>query len=654
MASIQYYTQKGVYWWKEKGKAVSDAIAAHVRALEDNNTRMKDYELAAKIYGGAQMFGVSPMAGYYPRPPARRSRINGIRRVVDAQTAYVADEKVRVVVLPDGGDFRLQRSAKNANKYILGILTENSVYDDRVCAYRDSCLFGAGGFKVGIVEDRVCIERLRSCDLLFDEEAARYGFKHIRSLYHVTPMAKDVALAKYGHSASAKTAIQNAKPPDNTYRYRFNLHGSLTDYVGLREAWHLRSNKDANDGRHVICTDAGVLLDEAYEYDYFPVALSYYSDPVSGLMGDGLANMLMPLHVTINKYVNKLHDSIDLLGVPRILVDDSTHVPSDHMNAEVGAFIKASTGATPPTIVPPVVVPPDLWHQIEFLLRQMYEDAGLSELTVASKKPPGINAGVALREFLDNQYQRLSVQRDAYNKMWVRLGMHVLYFSNVLYKQGVKLGTKVRSKGEEASVSFGDLDYDENRFDVSVQVTSMLPKMPFARSQQIKEWQAEGYIDRLEAMRLLDIPDLESKTSLMTASIDDIDATIDRLIYGEPTKEEMKKISHLEGDDLEAAKADLVYEPPDETQDVIGPQSYGQRSVLAAYLKSKHNGTPEPRQELLLRFLADAEELTRQLQPPAPMPGPQMPGGMPGAEMMGPGAGVPMEGEAAPQMQQIV
>lgn len=635
---------KPEYWWKRTGrsKSVHESVFDTIRFLDQHQSHKADDNLRrVRLYGNLPIFGLSPTAFSVADPrKSGRVRLNVVRSVIDTAVAHIAKERPRPTVVTDGASYRLKRHAKKLGQFILGVFQQNDVYKQGPAVFRDGALTGTGLFKSWIdwQTKSIKIERVFSDELRFDDAEAMSGWP--RALHHVKPLAREVVLERWGNTERRAKKIREATAPKPAAGIA--AHRNLADMLEVAESWHLPSGPNAKDGRHVICIENETLFDEAWDYDCFPFAAFTWGDPVYGLLGMGVTDQLTGIQVSLNKHMDALEEELGL-AVSRILVPSNGDIPKSHWVNRIGQVLTYQAGATPPQVLNPDMVPPGRREQIMFLIQEAYELAGVNQLSATGKKPAGLNAGKALREYQDIQSERFAVVQQSYEDTFVQLGRLVTLFAQELYGKHKKLEVKVRNRKFLETIRFGEIDIRDHQYELQIFPTSMLPKTPAARYAQIDEWVQAGYLNREEGMRLMDMPDLEDATSLITAALDDIDATIDRLIYDEP-KELDPEIDKLEGEEREQAIADLVYLPPDGMQAI----PLGLKRVLAAALRARHDGTPEARKQLLVRWMDDAKLL---LPPPAAaLPGmpPAAPVDPGAAQMMPPMSGAPPAMPALP------
>jgi hypothetical protein len=128
----------------------------------------------------------------------------------------------------------------------------------------------------------------------------------------------------------------------------------------------------------------------------------------------------------------------------------------------------------------------------------------------------------------------------------------------------------------------------------------------------VGEWQDRGWLDKSEAMQLMDLPDLENATALATAPLEYIDMSIERMLEdGVPLRPE-KWV------DLKTARM----------------------RVAQALMRAQIQGVPEARWQLLATYLdacnRQLQEADQQAQAAA-----QPPPGAPGTAAPSPLAGAP-------------
>ena len=176
-----------------------------------------------------------------------------------------------------------------------------------------------------------------------------------------------------------------------------------------------------------------------------------------------------------------------------------------------------------------------------------------------------------------------------YEQMFLDLAEIVIDISRDMYKQDNKLSVKVQSSKFIETINWKEVDLDDTKFVMKAFPVSLLPTTPAGRLQKVQELLQGGLISQEQALSLLDFPDLDKAQSLEMSAL----------------KLAEKQLAMI----TDKGK----YSSPE-------PQQNLQLSINLAqqeYLKAKIDNLPEDRQELLLRYIDDAERLLKQAQAPA-------------------------------------
>jgi len=133
---------------------------------------------------------------------------------------------------------------------------------------------------------------------------------------------------------------------------------------------------------------------------------------------------------------------------------------------------------------------------------------------------------------------------------------------------------------------------DADKYLMQIFPTSALSSTPAARLADIQDLVGAGFIDKEDALKLLDFPDLEASMNLLNADSTNLEQMIETMMdKGE-------------------------YFPPEPYQNLENAI----RKTQQAYLMFKVQGAPEDRLELLRQFMEDAQNLLMRAQEKAPTP----------------------------------
>lgn len=593
------------YWWQAEDSTLrAQALIGAARFLKEDQTDRTAANLRhARLYGNFDALGFG-LREYARANSVNQIALNVVASCVDTLTAKVAKNKPRPSFQTSGGSFIQQQKAKKLDKFGRGIFYEGKYYE-RVAprVFRDACIFGTGAVKIFLNEEnRVRFERVLVEELFVDQADAIHG--EPRQLLQRKLIAREVLLAEFGKDETMRTAIERAKMPDNDGMKGFG------DVVEVWEAWHLPSSKKAKDGRHVIAIDGACLVDDEWKHDWFPFAFLHYKPRVLGFWGQGLAECLTGIQLEINRLLRSVSEQLRRKGRGRIFLQKGSGVTPGHMTNGIADII--TYNGHPPIVDSQNSVAPEEFMQLDRLYQRAFQEAGISELSAGAKKPSGLDAAVALREFNDIETERFSMVAKDYEQ----LALDTMQIAIDLVCEAGGGGYKVKLPNKRAveEIDWKDINLERDSYTMQMFPVSSLPQTPAARRQAVRELMNDGFVpDKAEARRLLDYPDLESEGDLATAVLDDVDATISKI--------------------LDADKPELMV-----------PEDYQNLPMLlqraqAMYLRVRFTDIETERLDMLRQLIDQTANKMLEAQkaampaPPEAPPGPPMPpeGALPGA-----------------------
>lgn len=575
-------------WWTAEEKQQHEGVMAQVKALRSANSELhEENKLYASLYGAAELLGLG-LQTFKTNKASQRVTYNVIRSMCDTANAKTAKNKPRPMFLTTGGDYKMQRRARDLGKFVAGVFHAGKIYEVGKQVQLDSAAVPLGVMKVYVDEGRFVFERIFCDELEWDEDEARYGAP--RSLFQCKFISREVLKAKYPKSAKL---IDAAKP--ETELWRRSAKADATDQLLVVEAWHLPSGAKATDGRHVIACDGVTLHSESYERTCFPFVFLRWRPKMLGFRGNCISERQMTRQAAINKLLQRIQKAMEVMGTPWVFVEEGSKVVSSHLTNEIGVEIRYV--GTPPIrdTSPPMNGEVLMWLQSQ--VQAAFEEEGISMLSAQSKKPEGLDSGKAIREYNDIESERFVLQGQDYEQFYMQAAEHVVELAKSEYARNKNLAVNVPGRKFIERIKWADVDMEKDQYEMQVFPTSFLPSTPAGKFQTVQEMVAAGMLTREQGMSLLDFPDLEAVNALINAPIEDIKAMIE--------------------DMLEDGK----YAPPEPFQNL----DLGISMCQSAYLKAKRDGVPEDRLELLRLWMEDAKAAIVASQPPPPMPAPMAP-----------------------------
>lgn len=519
-------------WWKARSKAdLCEQVLSTVTVLkEQQQYRYKQVGIFARLYGNMPLFnyigsGLNKMR--QQALPLDRPTMNVVQSCVDTLTSRITQSRPRPVFLTDNGDYKERNLAKQLNGFIQGELFQTNAYRLSELVLRDAEVLGTGCVKIYETPDkRVGLERVLLVDLLVDPNDALLG--NPRQLFQLKLVDRDVLQEIFPKYRSEIAKAQQAYPDTAG-----DSSKTISDQVMVAEAWHLPSGDESGDGRHVIVCSEGVIFDSDSEEQKFikqefPFIFLHYSNNLVGFWGQGLAEQLMGTQVEINKLLMTISKAINLVGVPRVFVEDGSKVMSTAFNNEIGSIIKYS-GVKPTYEVAPCV-PVEMYEQLQRLVGYAYQQSGISSLASMGEKPKGLDSGEAIRSFDEVQSDRFAALNRRYDNMFIDLAYQIIDKARDIAEREGKYQTVYPNKNGTKQIDLPKMDLLDDPFIIQCYDASALPKDPAGRLEKVVEMMQAGIISMSEGRRLLDYPDIEQVDKLANASEERILQILDEIV----------------------------------------------------------------------------------------------------------------------------
>lgn len=552
-----------VRWWKgdtdHLHERVFQSARLMARAPHGGRNRIATLNRHAALYSNmntAQPFEIKAAQDH----PGLRNRIvfNLVKSCVDTAFNMMTKNEPFPSWRTTGGDYELQDRAKKLDKALRGIFYECQTYTHGAEAFKDAEIYGTGAVWVGLdpVSGRIKHERIRPAELWVDEYEAHDG--HPRQLHRRRLIDRDQLIHLYPdkereirESAVASGHDLNAFP---AVLLRVQGWQLTVDLVEVIESWHLPSCPGAPDGRHTVCVERATLLDETWDRDRFPIAWVRWTTQPQSFWGIGLGRELDPLQAELSWMQQRIqHILFDTATTKLFIPDECQLQPATVSNQAAGhLYFK---GPRPPVVMNPGHVPPDLWKGIDQILEQAYKLSGISEMDAQNEKPGSITSGEGLKAWSDITANRFVASGRAYANLYVDIAQMTIDEMRRLWamRRAGQEGEggephppgdsfeispsgddyEVRTHGDRwmGLVRWSEIDLERDEYELRMHVISSIPQSTSAKLDLVADFQKLGYIDRANAMRLLDMPDTEAFTELETAPLDSVMKGISDIVH---------------------------------------------------------------------------------------------------------------------------
>lgn len=515
-------------WWNAGSKKeLSEKLNSTASFLKEiNQYRYRQAIMFSQLYGNMPLMGGigTNLSKFNTKAalPSNRPTMSVITSCVDTLVSRITQSKPTPQFLTDNADYRQRNLAKQLNNFIAGELYQTKAYEIGERILRDACVWGTGVIKV--LEDqnkKVALERRLPMQIMVDFNEA--FISDPRQFYELQLVDRAMLAESFPKYRSTIESAEQAYPDGSN-----DSSKTVSDLVMVVEAWRLPSGPEADDGVHVMsCTD-GLIMEEKWTKTKAPYVFFNYSDPQVGWWGQGLAERQMGTQNAINQLLIQIHESISLVGVPRVFVEDGSKVVKAQLNNSVGSIV-TYRGTKPSYEIAPCV-PVELYSQLERLIQYAYQQEGISQLAADSKKPAGLNSGEAIRSYDDIQDTRFTTLIKRYEQMYTDIAYLIVDKAKDICERDGKYQTVYPNKDGTKQIDLPKADILQDPFVIKCLDMASLPKELSGRLQKITEMMQAGLISPDEGRRLLGFPDIDQVEKLNNACEERILQILDQIV----------------------------------------------------------------------------------------------------------------------------
>lgn len=520
-------------WWKaENDSELSSQLISTAAYLKTNQTyRLRQLAVDIRLYCGLSVYSyagsnVSKMDRTKTLPEDRPT-FNLIQACTDTLVSRMTQNEPQPKFLTDGADYKQRHLAQELNQFILGEFYQTHAYKKAAKMLRDGIVCGTGALKVYEGDDeKVCVDRVMTTDLYVDDNDSLNG--EPRQLIQLKLVDRDKLMAD-NPKAKGVIASTPMSYPDNAP----DSGRTTADQVMVVEGWKLPSGPDPEapgyvSGRHTIATQGGIIFDEAWDKTKFPFVFFNYSDAFLGFWAQGLATQLFGTQLSINRIMYTIARAIQLVGVPRVFIEQSSKVVKAHNNNEVGVMVTYS-GTKPSYEVAPCNAP-ELYAERDKLIEYGFRQCGVSNMQATGQKPSGLNSGEAIRSYDDINSDRFAEISKKYEQVFIDLAYLITDVAMDIAKRTGKYQTVYPNKDGTKEINLPQMEFLKNPFVIKCFTESSLPRSPAGRIATVTEEVQAGMLTIKEGRRLMKFPDLEENEKLDNASEERIFQVLDKIV----------------------------------------------------------------------------------------------------------------------------
>ena len=566
--------------------------------LYDNTRFLSIYsncDFMQPYYGGGGFAG--GVQGSNPERNYVRMADNRIKLCTDTLAGKLVQGNSAIKFLTSMGDWGLWNKAEKLERALTGEFSRMRLYREAQKVCTSGLVTGTGWLKLMLSEDgkRIDCEHVFGNEVFVDEQEAAYSKP--RKMFQMRYCVKDTLRNLFPDKQAIIDKAQTAMPP----RFAWTLYSP--GMVEVMEGWALPVGP--RKGRHVIAISSGVLLDEEWNEDWFPLIPFKPSDRPFGWYGQGFVEQTMGAQIILNKILNIMQKGAHLGTAPFWVVAEGANINIKHLDNMPGHIVETS-GAEPKwmTNAPFHEAAPKYCEMLRKIISDFY---GTNAMDTGGQPPINrIDSKKALREYEDMGNARITTLIERWQDFFVDVAERTIMLAGRIAKSqgGYPVLSKNKSQVNAAvKLDWADLQVARDEYLLRPAPVDFLSKTPSARLQDIQELLQTNLISQKAGQKMLQGPaDIDAALSEAVATEDDIDNLIEGFV-------ERKE-----------------YRAPISIQDL----KTGLKRVADSYLQHRMWKLPEDRLGLFIRWLAEAQDLLQTLAPPPPPGPPQAPTPQPG------------------------
>lgn len=591
---VKYYntttTPAQTQWYRETTDLHNHIYNTIERIKSSHDTRVDNIHKYNSLYEN-----VSPlyMQHFGPTPEtfANKLTYNIVRSIIDTASSKIAANKPRPEFNTDNSNFRDQRQASRLTQLNDGIFYENKTYQLMQEAFSGAMIAGTEGIHVYRQGNKIKNETVKIEEILVDDHEGEN--KQPQNLFRERNVFRDYLLEKAYNEGWDKKAIQAIKDAPRAKQ----IADTTADKISVVEAWHLpQLDNDGNyiNGRHVAVIQNHTLLDECWDLPGFPFAFFRWASSRYSWYGTSAVEQMVPRQLEIARILRHIAKHMKNTGV-KIIVPRGHNINLQHLASQDIPVVESDTTPTP--IVFPAVAPETI-NWLQSLVREAYEEFGISQAQASARKESGVTANASLQTLSDQQVERFQLIGQNYERFSKDIAELNIAFCKKMALENIKPPSDTPNRELFDDIDWQKVNLDTATYKIKVFPISAFSTSPAARIQQIQDaMQAGGIpVDRGIAMITGENPDTREYFDLENSHI-------------------QRTAKYLE-----LMKHDGVYNSPDEALDSATAIEMARKEINRSIVQ----GVSAKRVGLMWDFIAECKRLQDELSQPPPQSEPSV------------------------------
>lgn len=441
--------------------------------------------------------GLRPSAAFTQRADLEDApAFNVIKSVIDSIVSKLSNNKTRPFFSPVNGTFKTRQVVRQAQQYFDMTYDQLHVHDIISDAFRNACIFDIG-----------------------------YVF--------VDPFTYEVSCLPTWTIATLNAEKAYSKPSKMLIEMK-NLPSMLLNKYGIKcsdRYCNFEMYIDIMDKEATIFVNEKPVKTTKYDCDQLPIVEVYFNKPVYGNRTVSIADELEGIQTHIDILSAKMSAAEQLTPANTVYVyNGASNLHASDLSNKDGKIYELDMdpgmNKLPVEYIPRSPHDPVWQQQLNDYIQKAYDMVGISQLSAQSRKPSGLDSGVALQTMEDIESDRFETQVTHYTNAYVDLAL-------LLLKMLPDDASILPATAYNSSYTWKDIKEQQALFKVQYSAASALSKDPAERLKQVLQLTQVGLIDPSKTAQYLDLPDLTDAYVGASAVSDAIDACIQRAMEKE-------------------------------------------------------------------------------------------------------------------------
>ena len=414
--------------------------------------------------------------------------LNVIKSCIDTLSSKIAQSKVRPFFNCVNGSFKDIQTVKSAQQFFDQYYDAEDVNKKVSEAFRDACIFENGYVFIDV--DSKKIDKALPWQVYERPSELSYG-KVTRSYYERKDYPITLLPAKVFNAIKDKIGLAE-----------YVTYGLYFDTVNKVKVYYV--------------PEYDYVLEESFEAERTPFIRIYYNCPVSGNTSNSVVDMLYTIQLEINTLMNKIKDASQLNIAMTYLIPKGSGLKTGQLNNRIGNIIEyeptSNMTGSPVTVSTPSFIDPQYMALLNELIAKAYELVGISALSAQSKKPTGLNSGIALSTMEDVESERFETQLNQVIKSYVDIARTCLE----VFPKDEDILPEVTTR---MTIKWGDIVEESKKMQIQFSSADALSKDPSQKLQQLIALAQAGVIPQSRISQFMEIPDLQGGYSIANNAI---------------------------------------------------------------------------------------------------------------------------------------